>query len=161
MNVRRLLVGLAGAYGLLAFGLLAGAQTSSAAVPAAAGASWLSQAALTSAGHVPNLNGLSPASARALSAASSSLSSATFFAPSSKASTGWVSNLAASGCDPSTWSEPPFSPSSPQLAWPACDPALYQAEVVQALVDLRDVLAYGLGLLLLTSAASMVLLMRR
>jgi len=38
---------------------------------------------------------------------------------------------------------------------------LYQVEVVQALGDLRDVLVYGLGLLLLTSAASMVLLMRR
>jgi len=38
---------------------------------------------------------------------------------------------------------------------------LYQVEVVQALGDLRDVLAYGLGLLLLTSAASMVLVMRR
>lgn len=76
-------------------------------------------------------------------------------------SAGWVSTLAQSACDPSTWQEPSFSPSSPQLPYPACDPALYQAEVVQALGDLRDVLAYGLGLLLLTSAASMVLLMRR
>jgi hypothetical protein len=38
---------------------------------------------------------------------------------------------------------------------------LYQAEVVQAVVDLRDTLVYGLGLILLVSSASMVLLMRR
>lgn len=114
-----------------------------------------------SAGRAPNLNGSSRASAPGSSAGSLSSFSASSFAPSSVVSVGWVSTLAQSGCDPSTWSEPSFSPSSPQSPYPACDPALYQVEVVQALGDLRDVLAYGLGLLLLTSAASMVLVMRR
>lgn len=154
-------MGLAGAYGVLACGVLAGAETSSAAVPSAAGASWVSPVVLMSAGREPNLNGLSLASARGSSAGSWSSSAASSFGPSSVASAGWVSTLAQSGCDPSTWSEPSFSPSSPQSPYPACDPALYQVEVVQALGDLRDVLVYGLGLLLLTSAASMVLLMRR
>lgn len=161
MNVRRILLGLAGAYGLLAAGLLAGSQTAPAAVPAPAGASWVSPAALTSGGRAPNLNGSSPVSARASSAASSSSSSASSFPQSFTASGAWASTLVQSVCDPSTWLEPPFSPSSPQLPYPGCDPNNYQAEVVQALGDLRDVLVYGLGLLLLTSSASMVLLMRR
>jgi hypothetical protein len=161
MSVRRLLVGLACAYGLLAGGVLAGAETASAALPGSAGASWLSQPALMSGGRVLSLNGSSPRWARASSPVSSSASSGTFSARSFGASGQWVSSLATSGCDPSTWSEPGFSPLGPSLPYPACDPASYQVEVVQAVQDLRDVLVYGLGLLLLTSAASMVLLMRR
>ena len=114
-----------------------------------------------SVGRALGQSGSSPRSAPVWSAASSSLSLATFYAPSSTASLVWASGLAALGCNPSTWSEPPFSPSSPLSPYPGCDPASYQVEVVQALGDLRDVLVYGLGLLLLTSAASMVLLMRR
>jgi hypothetical protein len=164
VNVRRLLLGLACAYGVCAAGILAGSETASAAVPGSVGASWLSQSstfASMSGSPVLVRNGSLQASGPVRSVASSWSSLATSWPQSSTVLTKWASAFPASGCDPSTWSEPQFSPSFPYSPYPVCDPALYQAEVVQAVVDLRDTLVYGLGLILLVSSASMVLLMRR
>jgi hypothetical protein len=161
VSVRRLLVGLIGAYGLVACGLLAGAEASSAAVPAAAGATWLSPAGSTFDSPVRALSGLSPRLAQGFVGERSLALSASSLARSSTVFTRWASGYRSLACDPSTWAESSFSPSLPVSPYPLCDPASYQVEVVQAVVDLRDVLVYGLGLLILTSAASMVLLMRR
>lgn len=160
--LRRLQLGCVGAGCVLAVGVLAASPAEAVEVPGAAGASWLRPvAALMSDTHEPRVSGSWDRSSPDSVPGSSVSSSASSFVPSFTDSGAWASYLPASGCDPSSYSEPSFSPGSPQSPYPSCDPASYQVEVVQAVTDLRDVLAYGLGLILLTTAATMVLTARK
>lgn len=162
MNVQRLSVGLLGSGCLLAVGLLAGAGAASAAVPSSVGASWVGQA-----GSTFGSTGLAQSGSFARYSVAGSVSGlswplATSWPQSAPGSRKLASVRAlVSPCPPDSWQPPLFSPSLPSSPYPSCDPASYQGEVVRAVVDLRDTLSYGLGLLLLTNGATMVLLMAR
>lgn len=64
-------------------------------------------------------------------------------------------------CPESEYTGSPWSPGSPVSPVPSCAPESYPVPVVLALVEIRDLIAFGFGVLTILSASTMVLIWSR